>query len=93
MMTSPAGSSWPLDTFASNLLLAVSKDSNPFDGFHTYDLDVSEGGYFPDYTKIGWNADEVVITFNMYPGPGNFHVQVLSFATSSLFSATPPPTL
>ena len=63
--------------------------------FNTYDLDVSEGGNFlPTYTKIGCNADEVVITFNMYPDHGYyFHVQVLSFAASSIFSASPPPTL
>ena len=48
----------------------------------------------PDIPKIGWNADEVVITSNMYTGAGAFdHVQVLSFAASSIFSATPPPTL
>jgi methionine-rich copper-binding protein CopC len=81
-------------TFGSHMLFAVSHDSNPMDGFSTYDLDVSEGGSFsPDYPKIGWNADEVVITFNMY-GPFGFdHVQVLSFAASSIFAASPPPTL
>jgi methionine-rich copper-binding protein CopC len=73
-------------TFASNLLLAVSRDSNPFDGFSTYDLNINEGGFFPDYPKIGYNADEVVLTFNMYPGPGNFHVQILAFSASSIFS-------
>ncbi len=84
-------------TFQSNLLVAVSKDSNPLDGFTmaNYKLDVSEGGsYFGDYPKIGWNHDEVVITLNMYNSSGYFdHVQVLSFATSSLFAASPPATL
>jgi methionine-rich copper-binding protein CopC/protocatechuate 3,4-dioxygenase beta subunit len=80
-------------TFSGNLLFAVSNDSNPFDGFHTYDLNVTENGNAPDYTKIGWNADEVVITFNMY-GPSGFNnVQILSFAGSSIFSSSPPPTL
>src|SRR5262249_2146515 len=81
-------------TFSGHLLLAVSNTSNPLDGFSAkYDLDVSEGGFQGDFPKIGWNTDEVVITLNMYPGPGAFHVQVLSFATSSLFSATPPASL
>jgi hypothetical protein len=80
-------------TFSNHMLLAVSKDSNPFDGFSTYDLDISEGGNFPDYTKIGWNADEVVITFNMYPGPTPFHVQILAFAASSIFTNPPSLTL
>ena len=84
------------DTFSGDLLLAVSKDSNPFDGFATYDLNVTEGGAFtPDYTKIGWNADEIVISYNMYSNStGSYdHVQLLSFATSSVFASTPPPTL
>jgi hypothetical protein len=81
-------------TFSGHLLLAVSKDSNPLDGFAAkYDLDVSEGGFFGDFPKLGWNHDEVVITENMYPGPGAFHVQVLSFAATSLFAASPPTTL
>ena len=80
-------------TFSNHQLMAVSKTSNPLDGFNSYDLDVSEGGDFPDFPKLGYNADEVVLTLNMYGGPDPFHVQVLSFATSSLFSATPPPTL
>jgi hypothetical protein len=79
-------------TFSNDELMAISKDSNPLDGFNTYDIDVSEGGFLPDFPKLGYNADEVVLTLNMYPGPGAFHVQVLSFATSSLFSPTPPPT-
>ena len=56
-------------TFSNHELMAVSKDSNPLDGFNTYDLDVSEGGNFPDFPKLGYNADEVVLTLNMYPGP------------------------
>src|SRR5262249_16388257 len=60
-------------TFEGHMLLAVSRSSNPLDGFTTYDLDVSEGGNSPADTKIGWNAGEVVITFNMYPGPTSFH--------------------
>jgi methionine-rich copper-binding protein CopC len=78
-------------TFGNHLLFAVSKTSNPFDGFKTYDLDVSEGGQSPDYPKIGWNADEVVISLNMYNGDG--HVQILAFDTGKIFASTPPSTL
>jgi hypothetical protein len=83
-------------TSSGDLLLAVSKDSNPLDGFTSYDLNVTEGGGFSgDFPKLGWNHDEAVITENMYSNStGLFdHVQVLSFKTSSLFSATPPATL
>jgi hypothetical protein len=84
-------------TFSSHLLIAVSNDSNPLDGFSAqYDLDVSEGGAFSaDATRIGWNADEAVISFNMYSNAtGSFdHVQILSFAASSLFASPPPPSL
>jgi methionine-rich copper-binding protein CopC/protocatechuate 3,4-dioxygenase beta subunit len=74
-------------TFGNNLLLAASKDSNPLDGFTTYDLtNVNEGGFFLDYPKIGFNKDEVVLTFNMYPGPGSFHVAILAFNAGTLFS-------
>ncbi len=53
-------------TISNHELIAVSKSSNPFDGFNSYDLDVSEGGDFPDFPKLGYNADEVVLTLNMY---------------------------
>jgi hypothetical protein len=78
-------------TFSNHELIAVSKTGNPLDGFNSYDLDVSEGGQVPDFPKLGYNADEVVLTLNMYNGDG--HVQILSFAASSLFSSTPPSSL
>jgi methionine-rich copper-binding protein CopC len=78
-------------TFGEHMLLAVSKDSNPLDGFSTYDLDVSEGGQVPDFPRIGWNNDEVVITFNMYNGSD--HVQILAFSTTSIFANPPSLTL
>jgi methionine-rich copper-binding protein CopC len=83
-------------TFSGDLLLAISKNSNPLDGFTTYDINATEGGAFSgDFPKLGWNNDEVAITENMYSNStGAFdHVQVLSFAASSLFASTPPPTL
>ena len=79
------------DSGSGDLLLAVSTDSNPFDGFRTYDLNINEAGFFPESTRVGWNADELVVTFNMYSNSGGAaQVQVLSFATSALFSSSPP---
>ncbi len=78
----------------TNLLLAVSIDGNPLDGFNLYNLNVSQFGSYNFNTKIGWNADQVVVTFdtNTYPGyePES---QVISLATSSLFASTPPSNL
>ena len=80
-------------TLSGSLLLAASRSSNPLEGFQTYKIDVGSGGYFPDDPRIGWNGDQVVLTLNMYPAAGPVHVQVLAFATGSLFGATPPATL
>ena len=78
----------------TNLLLAVSIDSNPLDGFNLYNLSVGQFGSYNFNTRIGWNADQVVVTFdtNTYPGyePES---QVISLATSSLFASTPPSNL
>ena len=54
----------------------------------------ARGASSPDYTKIGWNADEVVITVqHVLRAPATSHVQVLSFAASSIFASTPPSQL
>jgi hypothetical protein len=55
------------------LLYAVSNTSNPLDGFtEMHRIDITEDGIafdesvLPDFTRIGWNADAHVITFNMF---------------------------
>ena len=54
----------------SGLLLAVSNDANPLDGFlPTYNLDATAGG-FPDYQKTGFNKDAIFIDFNDFGSGG-----------------------
>ena len=55
--------------------LAVSKDSNPLDGFYTYQVETM--GDFPDQPPLGFNDDKVVTGGNSFsctvstPDPGN----------------------
>lgn len=58
------------DSSDSGLFLAVSNDSNPLDGFLTYDL-TAVGG-FPDYNKIGYNKDAIFISFNDFGSNGGY---------------------
>src|SRR5271156_2142364 len=44
--------------------LAVSKDSNPLDGFNTYQVDTP--GDFPDQPPLGFNDDKVVTGGNSF---------------------------
>jgi hypothetical protein len=57
---------WYVVAFNGNFnafLLVVSKDANPLDGFlPTYH--VSGNSSFPDYPKMGFNADAIFISFN-----------------------------
>jgi hypothetical protein len=56
--------------------LAVSKDSNPLDGFSVYQIE-SPDGDFPDQPPLGFNDDKVVTGGNSFsctvstPDPGN----------------------
>jgi Abnormal spindle-like microcephaly-assoc'd, ASPM-SPD-2-Hydin len=45
--------------------LAVSKDSNPLDGFNTYSIDTT-GNDFPDQPSLGFNDDKVVTGGNAF---------------------------
>ena len=84
------------NTGSNDLLLAVSKDGNPFDGFNIYDLSISQSGFMNYETRVGWNADELVVTFDQYSypgGSGNAQAEVISVATSALFASAPPSTL
>ncbi len=82
------------NTGSGDMLLAVSKDSNPMDGFSTYDLPVSQSGWFNATTRMGWNADELVVTFDQYSYYGYApQVEVISLAASSLFASSPPTSL
>ncbi len=74
---------------------AVSRSSNPATlsaaDWAFYKIDVTESGYFPgDLSNIGYNADAVVITDDMY-GTANDHVQVVSLKAADLASAVASP--
>lgn len=58
---------------SDRLMIAVSNDSNPLDGFtEKHSIDVTEnaiahgGKVWGDYPRVGWNADEYVVTLNMF---------------------------
>jgi hypothetical protein len=57
----------------NNLLLAVSNDSNPLDGFaEMHKIAISPPGDLSDFPKIGFNADAVVLEANDFgSGGGN----------------------
>jgi hypothetical protein len=60
--------------------VAVSKDANPLDGFYTAFLNIG----FLDFPKIGFNADEMVITGDQIFGA--YNVGIYSFNKSTLLS-------
>lgn len=58
---------------SDRLLIAVSNDSNPLDGFaEKHSINVTEsaiahsGNVWGDYPRVGWNHDEYVVTLNMF---------------------------
>jgi hypothetical protein len=78
-------------TQQSHLLLAVSNDANPLDGFtEMHRLDTTENGTFSDFPQLGWDADGVYVTVNQFkfagfPHHDAFdHARVLTFDTNSL---------
>ena len=81
------------NTGSGDLLLAVSNDGNPLDGFDTYNLSVSQPNWFNYETRLGWNDDEVVVTFDQYSFTGAApQAEVISLATPELLFASSPPT-
>lgn len=70
------------------LLLAVSKDSNPLDGFlPTYDLTSGIGGSVPDYPKLGFNKDAIFITYNNF-GNGTGAATIVSIDKAAILGGT-----
>ena len=59
-----------LDTGNSGILMAVSNDSNPLDGFSAQHRFTIGGGDFIDFDKMGYNADGVFITGNDFSVSG-----------------------
>jgi len=78
----------------SNLLYAVSDSSDPTAGFtEMHSINVTELGnsgcpkqtVTADFTRVGWNADAHVFTFNMFNVAGTCfdHVSVITIAKST----------
>jgi hypothetical protein len=77
------------------LLYAVSNSSDPLDGFsEMHRIDITENGVvldepvLPDFTRMGWNADAHVITFNMF-GSDFDHVSVIVIDKSTALDSNP----
>jgi len=73
------------DSTDAGLFIAVSHDGNPLDGFQTHDL--TNVGGFPDYQKIGYNADAIVISYNDF-GSGGGNAAILAIDKSAILSGT-----
>jgi len=71
------------DSSDSGLFLAVSNDGSPLDGFKTYDL--TNVGGFPDYQKIGYNHDAIVVSYNDF-GSGGGNAAILAIDKSAILS-------
>lgn len=73
------------DSTAQGLFLAMSYSGNPLQGFHTYHL--TEVGGFPDYQKLGFNADAIFISYNDF-GSGGGAATIASIDKAAAFSGT-----
>jgi hypothetical protein len=83
----------------SHLLYAVSNTSDPTAGFtKMYSIDVTETGFSgcpgqtvtADFTRVGWNADAHVFTFNMFNVAGTCfdHVSIITIDKSTIDTGT-----
>jgi hypothetical protein len=78
-------------TVTSDILIAVSNDDNPADGFTEMQrIHINNTDLF-DYPKVGFNADAVVIMTNVYDGTsGNFvDVQLVTIQKSTILDENP----
>lgn len=77
---------------SDRFLFAVSDSSDPTNGFtemHAINMTQStgRGTVFADYPRVGWKADAIVVSFNMFTtGSANFydHASVLTVNTSTV---------
>jgi hypothetical protein len=80
---------------------AISKNSTPASAadFDFYTVNVSAmdpkapNTYFADFPRLGWNANEFAVTFNMFNGNAYDHVLVLNISAADPNPNTTPPTL
>jgi hypothetical protein len=77
-----------IDGSLTGLLLAVSLDGNPLDGFpNIYDITSGIGGFVPDYPKPGYNKDAIFITYNNF-GVGTAAATIVSIDKAAASSGT-----
>lgn len=73
-----------LDGAYSGIEFAWSNDANPLDGFHSTFINL---GYLIDFPKMGFNADDVVITGNAFNGT-TYPVQIIAIDKSALLGGS-----
>jgi methionine-rich copper-binding protein CopC len=77
----------------SDLMLAVSDTSDPTGPWseqHRIDFSSVSPNLFVDYPKVGFNADALVYTFNMFNSSDTYtNIDILSINKSSLLDANP----
>src|SRR5581483_11843950 len=83
-------------TNVSRFDLAVSKTSDPTTltaaDWNFFQVNTTEAGYHPDFPgPMGYNADALVFTLNMYDttGSGANHAQVVAISSRALAAGTP----
>src|SRR5262249_41624683 len=67
------------------LEFAWSNDANPLDGFNSTFINL---GYLLDFPKIGFNADDVVITGDNFGGSNDGQVGILAIDKAALLGGT-----
>jgi hypothetical protein len=76
----------------------TSTPSGPGD-FKFYTVNVSQldpagsNTYFADFPRVGWNANEFAVSFNMYNGKTYNHALILNISSADPNPITTPPTL
>jgi hypothetical protein len=81
-----------LDIFSNQVTdfldFAVSNDWDATHGFTTHPFsNVSEDFFLADYPRVGYNADAVFISFNLFNATGAFdHPEILAIQTSTITS-------
>jgi hypothetical protein len=75
----------------NNFLFAVSKTSNPLDGWDGWKIDAdTDNVQWADFGQMGFNKDAVVITANMFAvSTGSFSSNMLVLPKADLLAATP----
>src|SRR5262249_17931857 len=81
---------WYIESISSSdpskLLLAISNDANPLDGFsNLYSVPNAASGDTADFDKIGYNADAIVLEANDF---GNTQAKVTTIDKAAALAGT-----